>query len=269
MTFAPRAVLLALLCVAAGCATLPPPGGPGPERIVLPTPLDGVPIRSRDALPPLPDGYGLEAAREAALLDLRHDLAQRLCALGLDVREVDREPLTGPRPAARGLAALGAGADAVLDVDLIAYGDVRESWLWLLAAQALAAGIGHGVVVGAATGNAGLAWLAGAGEFLIETATWVGGAWFGSKWIDPVLLRARLLSGDGVELGHWTREGTRPLRSWFRAGERPPRADRLRAVAGGVFEKLAAKVIRALARAAPPPNRAPTPQGSRTRIARE
>jgi hypothetical protein len=54
---------------------------------------------------------------------------------------------------------------------------VRRSWLWLLAAQGLVAGIGHGIVVAKATGSAVTGWWRGAGEFVLETVTWVGGAY--------------------------------------------------------------------------------------------
>lgn len=213
------------------------------------TPLDGVPVRSRDALPALPAPAGLDESRSAGMLALRHDLAGALAARGFEVVETDLAPTTGARPRPPALAALGGDADAVVFVQLLAYGDIRRSWLWVLAAQGLAAGIGHGLVVGAATGDSALAWLAGTGEFLLETVTWVGGALVGSRGIDPVLLRVWLVrTRDGALLGHWTREGTRPFRRWFRRKGQPPRAERLRAVADRIFTKLALRVERRLAR---------------------
>lgn len=262
----PALVLLAL--VGPGCATLPATSVAPGTRVAVLTPLDGVPVRSRDALPAVAGSASFEDARAVALEILRHDLACALADRGLEAIETDRLPLTGPRPLPATLAAPGGDADAVLFVELVAYGDIRRSWLWALTAQALLAGIGHGVVVGAATGNPGLAWLAGAGEFLLETVTWVGGAYFGSRGIDPVLMRAWLVRArDGTLLGHWTREGTRPVRQWFRKKGQPPRSARLRAVSGRVFAGLAAKVARRLARGDPP---GPGPaQPSRTSTARE
>ena len=233
------------------------------------TPLDGVPVRSPDVFAAAADAAGLEPARQRSLALLRDDLAAALRARGLDVVEVDSPLAPGPRPAPAAVAALGraAGADEVVLAQLVAYGDIRRSWLWILGAQALAAGIGHGVVVAAATGDSTLGWWAGGGEFLLETATWVGGALVGSHVVDPVLVRLWLVrASDGAVLGHWTREGTRPFKSWFHRRGEPPRAERLRAVAGRVFAKLAAKVgRRAHASLAPPAPAARSRSGSAPR----
>jgi len=218
------------------------------------TPFDGIPIRSRDALPPAEDPADLDAARNVALRSLRGDLALRLHDRGLEVVEGDPPQLTGSRPSNAQLAALGrsAGADATLFTELVAYGNIRRSWLWILAAQGLLAGIGHGVVVAAATGSSTYGWWAGAAEFALETTTWVGGALIGSRGIDPVLVRVRLVrSRDAAVVGHWTREGLRPVRRWFRRKGEPPRDERLRGVADQVFDKLAKRIGRKLGLAAP------------------
>lgn len=257
------ALLVAALAVT-GCASASWTQDGGGRRLAVLTPLDGVQVRSRDALPAQPATADLtadlpadlEAARGIALLALRHDLAGALEQRGFEVVEVDRAPLTGPRPHPPALAALGGDADAVLFVQLLAYGDIRRSWLWVLGAQGLAAGIGHGLVVGAATGDSRLAWIAGSGEFLLETATWVGGALLGSRGIDPVLMRVWLVrTRDGAVLGRWTREGTRPFRHWFQRKGQPPRAERLRAVSERIFTKLARRVERRLMGKASPARR--------------
>lgn len=243
-----------LVATSTGCATVAADPSGFARHLAVLTPVDGVPVRSRDALPPLPEEEGLDAAREQALADLRGDLAEDLAGLGFDVVTIDSPAATGPRPEPPEVAAWGrdAGADYVLSTQLLAYGDIRKSWLWMLAAQAFAAGVGHGVVVTAATGDPTLGWLAGAGEFLLESAVWVGGAWVGSRGIDPVLARFWLVrAADGEVVGHWTREGTRPWRQWFRRKGQPPRAERLRAVADRIFEKLGPKLAKRAARAGP------------------
>jgi hypothetical protein len=240
------------LLLASGCASAPvaAPAVPAPgdsPRVALLTPLDGVPVRSLDVFAGVAEASGLEPARARSLALLRDDLAAALRARGLDVVEIDAPAATGPRPAPTAAAALGraAGADEVVVTRLVAYGDIRRSWLWILGAQALAAGIGHGVVVAAATGDSTLGWWAGGGEFLLETATWVGGALVGSRVVDPVVVRVWLVrASDGAVLGHWTREGARPFKNWFRRRGEPPRAERLRAVAGRIFAKLAPKLGR-------------------------
>lgn len=244
-----RAQGLALLGVLAlGCATAPVARDDGAARVAVLTPLDGVPVRALDILGAESE-EGLESARERTLAFLREDLANDLERQGLEVIEPGPSRSVGHLPAAPEIAAAGrlAGADYALATELVAYGQLRRSWLWVLVAQGLAAGIGHGVVVAAATGNATYGWWAGAAEFALETATWVGGALLGSRGIDPVLVRARLVdTRSGEVVGHWTREGTRPLRRWFRRAGEPPRDERLRAVADEVFRKLAPKVCRRL-----------------------
>jgi hypothetical protein len=162
---------------------------------------------------------------------LRGDLSAALRDEGVDVAEMAGSP---------------AGPGLMLDCEIVAYGDVRRSWLWILGAQALLAGIGHGVVVEEATHNSKLAWEAGGGEFLLETTTWVGGAWVGGRYIDPVLLRVQLVDpAKGVTVHRWTIEGLRPWRQWLHHKGLPPRDQRLRAVADKIFSRLAPKVKRA------------------------
>ncbi|MGE5234675.1 MAG: hypothetical protein ACM3OB_11240 [Acidobacteriota bacterium] len=243
----PAALLVAL--AALGCASAPVGQAGGAPRVLIATPFDGVPIRSRDALPPAPPAAGLEGARQSALVALRGDLAEQLQDRGVAVVQEDLPELTGKRPSLARIAALGRArdADVVVFSELIAYGNIRRSWLWVLAAQGLAAGIGHGVVVAKATGNSTYGWWAGVGEFGLETATWVGGAVLGSRGIDPVLLRVWLVrTRDGAIVGHWTREGMRPMRRWFRHKGEPPRDQRLRAVADRVLSKLAPRIARRL-----------------------
>jgi hypothetical protein len=189
------AALLATISPA-GCASLPA-ARPDPSlRVALLTPLDGVPVRTRDVLSTTAAGADIEVARAASLLELRADFAAELRKRGVAILEADLPALTGKRPSTAQLAAIGRAGDADLVVftELLAYGDIRRSWLWVLAAQGLAAGIGHGVVVAAATGSSTYGWWAGAGEFALETATWVGGALVGSRGIDPVLARVSLIA---------------------------------------------------------------------------
>lgn len=232
----PRGLVVALLLLAAGSGASV--AGEAP-RILLLTPVDAIPIRSADVLGASAPAE-LEAARERTLAALRGDLAEALRDRGLEVLEQDDAAAGAATPVALARAAREVDACAVVTTRLVAYGDIRRSWLWILGAQALAAGVGHGLVVAAATGSSSLGWWAGAGEFALESATWVGGAWLGSRGIDPVVVRVSLLSArDGARLGRWTREGTRPVRQWFRRRGQPVRDARLRAVADRVFEKLA------------------------------
>ena len=253
--------LFALLATlsAASCSTLAV-ARPGPStRIAVLTPLDGVPVRTADVLWVKVPEEDLGPARADTLLALRGDFARTLRDRGLATVEIDLPALTGKPVDAARLAALGrmANADVIVHTELIAYGDIRRSWLWVLAAQGLVAGIGHGIVVAAATGHASYGWWAGAGEFALETVTWVGGALVGSRGIDPVLARITLVrASDGKVLARWTREGTRPFTRWFRRKGEPPRDLRLRAVADRLFERFAPRLLRRLARgdvAAPEP----------------
>jgi len=240
-------LLLTIAASALGCASAPGTAPRPAARLAVITPFDGIPVRAADALAP---AASLEQARAATLVGLRGDLAAALRAKGIDVVELDSSTAAGGRPPAPAeIAALGraAGVDEVVAVHLLAYGDIRRSWLWVLAAQGFVAGVGHGVAVTAATGNPTLGWWAGAGEFALETVTWVGGAVVGGRAIDPVLVRVRLVrTADGAVIRHWTREGTRPLRQWLHRRDRPPRAERLRTVADHVFEKLAPRLARNL-----------------------
>jgi hypothetical protein len=241
------AALPALACASAGGNPLSASSSAAAVRIGVLIPSDAVPVRSRDVWPGDPATTPVAAAREQALRGLRDDFAAALRARGVEARPLDAPPPSGRKVEPQAIAALGrvAGVDEVLFTELVAYGDIRRSWLWVLGAQGLAAGIGHGVVVAAATGRAALGWYAGGAEFLLETATWVGGAWLGSRALDPVLFRSWLVRArDGVVLKRWTREGMRPFTKWFRRRGLPPRAARLRAVAGRAFEKLAPKIAR-------------------------
>ena len=60
----------------------------------------------------------------------------------------------------------GEACDAPYAVrtEMIAYGRLKRSWLGILLAQSLAAGIAHGVVAKAATGKTSTAWLVGGGN---------------------------------------------------------------------------------------------------------
>lgn len=242
----PSTLLLGLL--ASACATAPLARSGSSARLAILVPTDGVPIRSLDVLG-VEREEDVDAARERTLEALRGDLAEDLRARGVDVVEVPEGQAVGRLPHAPELAALGrqAGADYALATELVAFGQLRRSWLWVLVAQGFAAGIGHGVLVAAATGNPTYGWWAGAAEFALETVTWVGGALVGSRVLDPVLVRSRLVdTASGEVVGHWTREGTRPFRRWFHRQGEPSRDVRLRAVADGVLAKLGKRVCRRL-----------------------
>jgi len=230
----------ALLVVA--CATTGRhPGVSAHLRLGVLTPLDAVPVREGAVW-----GAG---GRESALVLLRSQLADHLAASGLavcedEVPDVARHDL--PALAAWGR---GEGLDAVVTTELLAYGEVRRSWLWLLAGQGFLAGVGHGVAAARLTGRTATGWWVGLGEFALETVTWVGGALFASHWIDPVVIRCRAVRvGDGVCLGTWTLEGTRPVRHWLR-GDPRPRCERLRSVADGLFARVAPKIAAKVANA--------------------
>jgi hypothetical protein len=255
---AARPLWLLWLVAAAGCASLPSAPGAAPSvRVAVAVPRDAVPIRSLDALTAASGGDPV-GERGAALEALRGDLSAALRARGVEVVDLPATPLVAkPDFAALAAEARAAGADFALDTELVAYGDIRRSWLWVLGAQALLAGVGHGLVVGEATHDSTLAWQAGGAEFLLETVTWVGGALVGGRLIDPVLVRIRLIDDrDGRIVKRWTGEGLRPWRQWLRRRGLPPRDQRLRSVADRVFTRLAAKVTRVIARRNPPARRA-------------
>jgi len=238
-------VLAALVLVVSACASAPSHRERGAIAVV--TPADGIPVRSPDVY----DATGAERppgeTREAALAALREELAGALTNQGFEVVGIADAPAEDAPARLKELAARAgeSGAGEVLVSDLLVYGDFRKSWIWALGAQALAAGIAHGVVVAAATGDSGLGWWAGSAEFLLESVVWVGGAVFGSRAFDPVLVRARLVRvTDGKVEKRWFVAGTRPPRLWLRRRGRAPRADRLRGVARTLFDRLARRLAR-------------------------
>jgi hypothetical protein len=227
------AVLEVLL--AQGCATVRSERHCEPLRVEVLTPGDRVPVRD-------PRVWG-ESGSAAERVLLRADLADALGRAGVEVCEGEAPETSAVLEAAAVAAwALADGVDVVLDTELIAYGEVRRSWLWLLVAQGFVAGVGHGVAAAAVTGNPAAGWWVGLGEFALETVTWVGGAIFASHWIDPVVVRVRAIrTGDGTLVGHWTLEGTRPPRRWLSHDPRA-RPERLREVADRLFEKVARRL---------------------------
>jgi hypothetical protein len=243
-------LLAGMAGAAAACASLPVESAATPRaRLAVAAPRDAVPIRSLDAVTPVSNANP-DTARTAALEVLRADFSNTLRALGMEVVELPARPTGSPfDSAALAAQARAAGADFALDTELVAYGDIRRSWLWVLGAQSILAGVGHGLVVGEATHNSTLAWQAGGAEFLLETVTWVGGALVGGRVVDPVLLRVRLIDDrDGRTLKRWTGEGLRPWRQWLRRKGLKARDQRLRDVADRVFARLAPKLVRAIAR---------------------
>ena len=228
------AVALTALLLQA-CATARRAHPCGPVLLEVLTPADRVPVRD-------PQVWG-EAGSRAERAALRAELADALGRAGLVVCEGEA-PETPAAPEAATVAAQGLadGVDVVVDTELIAYGEVRRSWLWLLFGQGFAAGVGHGVAAAGVTGNPAAGWWIGLGEFALETVTWVGGAIFASHWIDPVIVRMRAIrTSNGAVLGRWTLEGTRPVRRWLK---RDPRArpERLRDVSDRLFEKVAPRL---------------------------
>lgn len=227
------AVLVALFLHA--CATARRAQPCEPLLLEVLTPADRVPVRD-------PRVWG-ETGSATERVVLRADLTETLVRAGLTVCEGDA-PETAAAPDAATLAARGLAdaVDVVVDTELIAYGEVRRSWLWLLFAQGFAAGVGHGVAAAGVTGNPAAGWWIGLGEFALETVTWVGGAIFASHWIDPVIVRVRAIRvSDGTVLCRWTLEGTRPARRWLTRDQRA-RPQRLREVADRLFEKAALRL---------------------------
>lgn len=226
-----------------GCATTTSVPGHHTVRIAVLTPVDAVPVRDQGIW--APDG------RDAVLAAFRADLAEGLAAAGAEVCEDDAVPAaaTVEAVAARGRA---EGVDVVVTTEFLAFGQVRRSWLWLLAGQGLVAGIGHGVAAAAVTGRATTGWWIGLGEFALETVTWVGGALVASRWLDPVVFRCRAVrAADGAVLGRWTGEGARPVRQWLRSDPRA-RLERLQEVAHRLFARLAPKIAAKCSAAVPP-----------------
>lgn len=215
--------------------------------------MDRVPVTSKDALLAAGVAADEQARRLATMLAVAGELATAVSASGATVCEGLLPEGTGGYPDPQQLARLGRedGVDVVVLPELIAYGQVRHSWLWLLAGQGLVAGIGHGIVVAKATGNAATGWWLGAGEFALETVTWVGGALVASRIIDPVIVRVwAVRTSDGSVIGRWTREGTSPVRSWLHRNGLPPRGERLRGVSAGILTALAPKLLSRVAREA-------------------
>lgn len=215
--------------------------------------MDRVPVTSNDALLAAGVAADEQARRLATMLAVAGELATAVSASGATVCEGLLPEGTGGYPDPQQLARLGRedGVDVVVLPELIAYGQVRHSWLWLLAGQGLVAGIGHGIVVAKATGNTATGWWLGAGEFALETVTWVGGALVASRIIDPVIVRVwAVRTSDGSVIGRWTREGTSPVRSWLHRNGLPPRGERLRGVSAGILTALAPKLLSRVAREA-------------------
>lgn len=253
----PRAVVLAALAVISSACAATRPLHPGMLVEVL-TPVDRVPVRDTGVWSD--DGTECESARERILLDLRAAVADGLAERGVQVCEDQLEAPAG-RPDAAALAARARtdGVDAVVLPELVAYGQVRRSWLWVLLGQGLAAGVGHGVAAAKVTGKPSDGWIVGGGEFLLETVTWVGGAFVASRVIDPVIIRVWVVPAGPSSVVRRTGEGLRPLGHWLRRGE--PRPGRVAAVARRVLSRLAGKLVArpsgAAARRAPAPRPAP------------
>lgn len=234
-----------LLLLLTGCATTRTRHIDPAVPIEVLTPVDRVPVTSSEVFSAPTKGQGLDWQREQTMRALRADFADALRVKGATVCEGNVADLVGAPPDPKALAFRGRrdGVAIIITTEFIAYGTVRHSWLWLLAGQGLLAGIGHGIVVAKATGNPSAGWALGAGEFLLEEATWVGGTVLASRIIDPVIVRVSAIrTSDAAVLGRWTREGTRPVRTWLRRPQQP-RADRLRAVTGAVFKRLTPRVL--------------------------
>jgi len=234
-----------------GCATARLPTVPPSLRIEVLAAMDRVPVTSKDALLAAGVTADEQAQRLATMRSLSADLAAKVASSGATVCEGLLPEGTGSYPDPQQLARLGRedGVDVVVLPELIAYGQVRHSWLWLLAVQGLVAGIGHGIVAAKATGSTATGWWLGAGEFVLETVTWVGGALVASRVIDPVIVRVwAVRTSDGALIGRWTREGTSPVRSWLHRTGLPPRGERLRGVSAGIFTALAPTLLSRVAR---------------------
>ena len=245
------ALVALLLAGLSGCATVRGSSA-GPEvapRIEVLTPVDRVPITDRGVWSSL--GGGGEEPAAATLLELRHDLAAALAGAGAEVCE--GEWIAGVGEAGGGWLGSVAGddVDAVVVTEIIAYGQLRKSWIWLLAGQALLAGVGHGVAAARLTGSAAAGWWVGAGELALETVTWVGGALLAARWVDPVIARVTVYRrSDGARLGRWTREGLRPLRELVSRAPADPRPRRLRRTVDRLFVRSASKVVKRVRQAA-------------------
>jgi len=227
--------------VSTGCTTGTRAGAGASPKVAVFTPRDAVPVT--DARVWLDTGRDGEPT--ATLRVLRGDLADALAVAGATVCEAESvgDPLHDIDLAAAARQGRADGADAVVVVELIAYGQVRRSWLGVLLAQGFVAGVGHGVAAAQIAGPAA-GWWVGLGEFALETATWVGGAILAAHIIDPVILRITAVRcADAVALAHWTRSGTRPFHEWWHRKGEAPRGERLRAVAGKQFSKVAARVV--------------------------
>jgi hypothetical protein len=137
------------LALTFGCATTRLPTVPPSVRIEVLAAIDRVPVTSTDALLAAGVGADEQARRLATMLAVAGELATAISASGASVCEGLLPEGTGGYPDPQQLARLGRedGVDVVVLPELIAYGQVRHSWLWLLAAQGLVAGIGHGIVV--------------------------------------------------------------------------------------------------------------------------
>lgn len=202
------------------------------------TPSDRVPVRDPGAWSTGRGGGGDQ--RERRLSDLRASLADALADQGVAVCEGQWEPSLPADPASLRARAVADRVDAVVLPELIAYGEVRRSWLWVLLGQSVAAGVGHGVAAAKVTGKARDGWIVGGGEFLLETATWVGGALVASRTLDPVIVRLWVVPARGGAVRK-TGEGLRPPKDWLRQG--PPRPERLAAVARRLLTRLAHKLV--------------------------
>lgn len=209
-------------------------------RVELFAPVDRVPVRDPGVWSE--DPAFLALGRRKAMGQLQEALAAALEAQGVEVCLADAEDSEIPiKTAPLANRARRHRVDAVVVPELVAYGQIRRSWLWLLFGQGLVAGIGHGVAAAKVTGNPSTGWIVGGGEFLLETVTWVGGALVASRVADPVIVRLWVVPAQGGPPVRRTGEGLRPPHHWFRRDG--PRPQRLVRVARGVVSRLVAKLV--------------------------
>ncbi len=214
------ALVVLVLAAGGGCAGRAArrlPAGRAPIRLLLLPVVVSLYVRHLKDVATPPEGH-LGEVEERARIDARLRSVAETLHRDLLVR-LDAAPgvipvapsaaarataLVGPWPDAarkRVAEARAAGAETVMEVELLGYGRVPQRWLVYLIGSGVVEGAVQGVVAARVVHNPWVGLGVLAEEIVQESLTWGGGALLFNAYYAPVTLRATLYDGHtGVRL---------------------------------------------------------------------